>query len=159
MPTARYETFGDVASAEAYLRSMAPPYVVKTDGLAAGKGVLVTRDLDEAVADVARQALAARPSATAGESVVIEEGLAGPECSLFVLCDGASAVALAPSRDYKRVGDGDAGANTGGMGAYAPLPELGDGVLADVMDRGDRPDAWPSCAAAASTTAASSTPG
>ena len=134
VPTARHGTFRDPAAAEEYLRSMTPPYVVKTDGLAAGKGVLVTGDLDEAVAD-ARAKLSGAAFGAAGERVIVEEGLAGPECSIFALCDGRDAVALAPSRDYKRRGEGDTGPNTGGMGAYAPLPEFGADDLADVMDR------------------------
>lgn len=120
VPTAAYGSFREVEPAVAFLATMSPPYVVKTDGLAAGKGVLVTDDLDAAIADV-REKLSGSAFGEAGTTVVIEEGLAGEECSLLYLCDGRSAAALAPAQDFKRVGDGDAGANTGGMGAYAPM--------------------------------------
>ena len=113
---------------------MPPPYVVKTDGLAAGKGVLVTDDLAEAEADV-RAKLAGDAFGDAGRTVVIEEGMTGPEVSVFALCDGARAVALAPAQDFKRVGDGDTGPNTGGMGAYSPLPWLEPGFADDVIKR------------------------
>lgn len=119
VPTARWGCFTDVDHAIAMLRAMRPPFVVKTDGLAAGKGVLVTDDLAEAERDV-RDKLSGRAFGAAGATVVIEEGLPGDECSLFVLCDGARAVALPPAQDFKRVGDGGTGPNTGGMGAYAP---------------------------------------
>ncbi len=120
VPTAAYGAFTEAGPALAFLATMAPPYVVKTDGLAAGKGVLVTDDLDAAVADV-REKLSGAAFGAAGTTVVIEEGLSGEECSLLYLCDGTAATALAPAQDFKRVGDGDAGANTGGMGAYAPM--------------------------------------
>jgi len=120
VPTARYGVFSDEASALAFLATMTPPYVIKTDGLAAGKGVLVTLDLDEAIGDV-REKLSGAAFGDAGTTVIIEEGLDGEECSLFVICDGVSAVTLVPSQDFKRVGDNDEGPNTGGMGAYAPM--------------------------------------
>ncbi|MDE2281140.1 MAG: phosphoribosylamine--glycine ligase [Actinomycetales bacterium] len=120
VPTAAYGAFTEVEPALAFLATMAPPYVVKTDGLAAGKGVLVTDDLGAAAADV-RDKLSGAAFGDAGTTVVIEEGLLGVECSLLYLCDGTNATALAPAQDFKRVGDGDAGANTGGMGAYAPM--------------------------------------
>jgi phosphoribosylamine--glycine ligase len=100
------------------------PYVVKNDGLAAGKGVVVTDDRDAALAHAA-----------ACGRVVVEEYLDGPEVSLFVVTDGEAAVPLLPAQDFKRVGDGDTGPNTGGMGAYAPLPWLPDGTVDDVMAR------------------------
>jgi phosphoribosylamine--glycine ligase len=106
------------------LRSSKPPYVVKTDGLAAGKGVLVTDALDAAVADV-RAKLGGESFGEAGRRVVIEEGLSGPEISLLCLSDGRRVVPLASAQDFKRVGDGDAGPNTGGMGAYSPVPTVG----------------------------------
>ncbi len=134
VPTAGYETFEAVDPALAYLRTLAPPYVVKTDGLAAGKGVLVTQDLAEAEADV-RAKLSGSTFGDAGRSIVIEEGMVGPEVSVFAVCDGQRAVALAPAQDFKRVGDGDTGPNTGGMGAYCPLPWLEHGFADDVVAR------------------------
>jgi phosphoribosylamine--glycine ligase len=133
VPTAQHGTFSDESSAVAYLRTMKPPYVVKTDGLAAGKGVLVTNDFDEARADV-RDKLSGDAFGAAGSTVVIEEGLDGSECSLTVLCDGERTLALAPARDFKRVGDGDRGANTGGMGAYAPMHSMKASQVDEVMD-------------------------
>ncbi len=134
VPTAAYGTFDDDAAALAFLRTMKPPFVIKTDGLAAGKGVLVTFDLDEASADV-RDKLSGRAFAGAGRTVIIEEGLDGPECSMMVLCDGTNVTALAPSQDFKRLGDGDVGVNTGGMGAYAPMPSLSPALVDDIMER------------------------
>ncbi len=134
VPTARYGVFDDLDAALAFLRSLPGGYVVKTDGLAAGKGVLVTDDLAVAEADV-RDKLSGAAFGDAGRSVVIEELMCGPEVSLFAVCDGQRAVALAPAQDFKRVGDGDAGPNTGGMGAYSPLPWLPDGFVEDVVDR------------------------
>ncbi len=111
---------------------MSPPYVIKTDGLAAGKGVLVTHDLEAARADV-REKLSGRAFGDAGTTVIIEEGLLGEECSFHVLCDGTNVAELVSSQDFKRVGDGDAGANTGGMGAYAPMPSLTRAKADDVL--------------------------
>ena len=133
VPTAAYGTFTDEAEALAFLETMTPPYVVKTDGLAAGKGVLVTGDVDEARADV-RDKLSGSAFGAAGTTVVIEEGLDGRECSLIVLCDGSNATALVPARDFKRVADGDRGANTGGMGAFAPLAEMDEDLVGEVLD-------------------------
>jgi phosphoribosylamine---glycine ligase len=134
VPTARYGSFADEAAAVDFLRSLPGPWVVKTDGLAAGKGVLVTGRIDEAVDDV-RAKLAGESFGDAGRTVVIEEGLTGPELSVLAICDGTRAVPLAPAQDFKRVGDGDAGPNTGGMGAYSPVPFAGDDVVGEVMDR------------------------
>jgi phosphoribosylamine--glycine ligase len=134
VPTANYGVFDDEVEALAYLATMSPPYVIKTDGLAAGKGVLVTSDLDEATNDV-REKLSGRAFEGAGRTVVIEEGLDGPECSLMVLCDGEHVTTLVPSQDFKRLGDGDAGANTGGMGAYAPMGSLSAMQIDDIMER------------------------
>ncbi len=120
VPTARYGTFTEVEPAVEFLRTLPGLYVVKTDGLAAGKGVLVTASLDDAIADV-RDKLSGSAFGAAGERVVIEEGMTGPEASVFVVCDGQRAVALPPAQDYKRVGDDDAGPNTGGMGAWSPF--------------------------------------
>jgi phosphoribosylamine--glycine ligase len=134
VPTAAYGVFDDEGEALAFLATMTPPYVIKTDGLAAGKGVLVTRDFDEASSDV-REKLSGRVFGGAGQTVVIEEGLDGPECSLMVLCDGTNVVALVPSQDFKRLSDGDAGVNTGGMGAYAPMTSLSPFEFDEIMER------------------------
>jgi phosphoribosylamine--glycine ligase len=134
VPTARYGSFSDEAVALDFLRTLPGPWVVKTDGLAAGKGVLVTERLDEAVDDV-RAKLAGESFGDAGRTVVIEEGMTGPELSVLAICDGTRAVPLAPAQDFKRVGDGDTGPNTGGMGAYSPVPFAGDDVVGTVMDR------------------------
>jgi phosphoribosylamine--glycine ligase len=120
VPTADFGVFDDVTAARAHLTASRPPYVIKTDGLAAGKGVLVTTDFDEAMRDLEAK-LRGDAFGDAGTTIVIEEALEGTECSLLVLCDGNDLVALTPAQDFKRVGDGDTGANTGGMGAFAPL--------------------------------------
>ncbi len=119
VPTARYGAFGDPGEAFAFLDQLDGIVVVKTDGLAAGKGVLVTADHELARRDVAAK-LSGAAFGDAGRRVVIEEGLEGEECSLLVLFDGVSAVPLAPARDHKRLRDGDEGPNTGGMGASSP---------------------------------------
>jgi phosphoribosylamine--glycine ligase len=138
VPTARHGTFSAPAAAEAFLRSLPGPYVVKTDGLAAGKGVFVTTELDAAIED-AREKLAGRSFGSAGRTVVIEECLLGPELSLLAVCDGERAVPLAPAQDFKRIHDGDAGPNTGGMGAYSPVPLAGSAVVDQVMERAVEP--------------------
>jgi phosphoribosylamine--glycine ligase len=134
VPTARHGTFSDVEPAVTFLRSLSAPWVVKTDGLAAGKGVLVTHDLAEAEADV-RAKLSGEAFGDSGRTVVIEEGMVGPEVSVFAICDGTRAVALSPAQDFKRVGDDDTGPNTGGMGAYSPLPWLDDDFAEKVVAR------------------------
>jgi phosphoribosylamine--glycine ligase len=134
VPTAAFATFSDEAEALTYLASMSPPYVVKTDGLAAGKGVLVTDDFEEASRDVLEK-IRGLSFGAAGTTVIIEEGLDGQECSLLVLCDGTDVVALVPAQDFKRVGDGDAGANTGGMGAFAPMAAMSPALVTEVMDQ------------------------
>lgn len=128
VPTARYGVFDDEAEARDFLDTMTPPYVIKTDGLAGGKGVLVTSSLEEARRDV-RDKLAGSSFGSAGLRVVIEEYLEGRECSMMVVTDGESAVSLAPARDYKRLCDGGGGPNTGGMGAYAPLDDVDDELV------------------------------
>ncbi|MBV8983216.1 MAG: phosphoribosylamine--glycine ligase [Acidimicrobiia bacterium] len=138
VPTARHGTFTEAGAALEFLKSLPGPYVVKTDGLAAGKGVLVTESLDEAADDV-RSKLSGSAFGDAGRTVVIEEGLDGPELSILAVCDGTRAVALAPAQDFKRVGDGDTGPNTGGMGAYSPVPAAGADVVDVVMDTGVAP--------------------
>ncbi len=134
VPTARHGTFTDQASAEAFLDTLGDLFVIKTDGLAAGKGVLVTESRAEASEAVAEY-LSGAAFGDAGRTVVIEEGMVGPELSLLAVCDGRRAVALAPAQDFKRVGDGDAGPNTGGMGAYSPVPAVDDALVDQVMDR------------------------
>ena len=132
VPTARHGVFTTLEPAVQFLKSLPGLYVVKTDGLAAGKGVLVTESLDEAVDDVAAK-LSGSAFGEAGRTVVIEEGLTGPELSLLAVCDGQRAFPLAPARDFKRLADGDAGPNTGGMGAYSPVSEAGSDVVGTVM--------------------------
>jgi phosphoribosylamine--glycine ligase len=133
VPTARFGVFADPESAKAFLRKLPGPWVIKTDGLAAGKGVLVTDSLEEADADVDAK-LSGEAFGDAGRQLVIEEGLIGVECSLLVLCDGQRLAALAPAQDFKRVGDGDAGPNTGGMGAYSPVPFVDDELVSDLVE-------------------------
>ena len=130
--TAAYGAFVERAPALAFLDTMRPPYVVKTDGLAAGKGVLVTESLDEARLAVGEY-LSGEAFGDAGRTVVIEEGLTGPEISVLAVCDGTRAVALAPAQDFKRLGEGDTGPNTGGMGAYSPVPVAGPDLVDQVM--------------------------
>jgi len=134
VPSARHATVDRFADAVAFLDTLPGPYVVKTDGLAAGKGVLVTAERAEAEADVAAK-LSGEAFGRAGRRVVLEEAMSGPELSLLVLCDGERAVPLPPAQDFKRVGDGDTGPNTGGMGAYSPVPLADDGVVGEVMER------------------------
>jgi len=126
VPTARALVCETAAAVDAALDELGPPYVVKDDGLAAGKGVVVTREREEARAHASRCG-----------RVVIEEYLEGPEVSLFAITDGRTVVPLQPAQDFKRVGDGDTGPNTGGMGAYSPLPwapaDLVDEVNATVL--------------------------
>jgi phosphoribosylamine---glycine ligase len=124
IPTAASFTCATQAEADRALAAFGPPYVVKDDALAAGKGVLVTADID-----------AARAHARACGTVVIEEFLDGPEVSLFAVTDGVTTVPLLPAQDFKRARDGDQGPNTGGMGAYAPLPWAPAGLVTDAMDR------------------------
>ncbi|MBA2625949.1 MAG: phosphoribosylamine--glycine ligase [Acidimicrobiia bacterium] len=133
VPTASSRAFAEVDAALAHLGTLGPPFVVKTDGLAAGKGVLVTQDRAEAQADL-RAKLAGTSFGPAGRTVVIEEGLVGPELSVLALCDGARAVPLAPARDHKRIGEAETGANTGGMGAFSPVLDLPAGTVDRVMD-------------------------
>ena len=121
IPTAAFEVFDDADEAERYVRAAGRPLVVKTDGLAAGKGVVVASSTDDALAAVG-SAMRDRAFGDAGQSVVIEELLQGEEASFHVLCDGERFVSLPAAQDHKRVLDGDRGPNTGGMGAYAPAP-------------------------------------
>ncbi len=132
-PTARYGAFTDMEGARAFLRELPGPWVVKTDGLASGKGVTVASTLVEAEEDVALKLSGA--FGDAGRCVVVEEGLFGPECSLLVLCDGETVVPMVPAQDFKRVHDGGQGPNTGGMGSYAPLPGLGEADVDEIVER------------------------
>jgi len=136
--TARYGVFDEVDRAISFLGSLPGPFVVKTDGLAAGKGVLVAETREEAEADVIAK-LSGRAFGDAGRRVVIEEGLIGFECSIQALCDGARVFPLAAARDFKRVFDGDQGPNTGGMGSYSPPPEVDDDLVDRVMDEAVAP--------------------
>ena len=133
VPTAQHGAFTDETAALAFLDTMADLFVVKTDGLAAGKGVLVTEERAEAV-DAVRSYLSGDAFGDAGRTVVIEEGLSGPELSLMAICDGDNAVPLAPAQDFKRIGDGDIGPNTGGMGAYSPVPVATGAIIDSLMD-------------------------
>jgi len=138
VPTAAYGAFTDVEPALAFLRTLPGPWVVKTDGLAAGKGVLVTGSFEHAAADVVAK-LSGVAFGDAGRQVVIEEWLDGPELSLQCVCDGRRAVPLAPAQDFKRLSDGDAGPNTGGMGAYSPVPFAGPDLVAEVLEHAVHP--------------------
>ena len=132
IPTAEYAVFTDVTKAVAYLHEQPAPIVIKADGLAAGKGVIVAMTLVEAEAAV-RDMLEGNAFGDAGARVVIEQFLAGEEASFIVMVDGVHALPMATSQDHKRVGDGDTGPNTGGMGAYSPAPVVTDAVAARVM--------------------------
>lgn len=136
IPTAAYGRFTNLDDALAYVGREGAPIVVKADGLAAGKGVTVAMTTDEAL-DAVREAFDGR-FGDAGTEVVIEDFLEGEEASFFALCDGTTALPLATAQDHKRVGDGDTGPNTGGMGAYSPAPvmtpELVDQVMATIIE-------------------------
>jgi phosphoribosylamine---glycine ligase len=131
VPTAAHWAGTDPDEAKQALRGFAAPFVVKADGLAAGKGVRICDELAEAEAAV-DEAMVAKVFGAAGARVVIEEYLDGPEVSLFALCDGRTVVPLVPAQDYKRALDGDEGLNTGGMGAYSPVPALDDAAVAGI---------------------------
>ena len=133
VPTARYGTFTEVDHAQTYLETMSPPYVIKTDGLAAGKGVLVTDSLREARTAV-ESYLSGSAFGGAGEKIVLEEGLIGPEISILAISDGKKAVALSPAQDFKRLLNNDLGPNTGGMGAYSPVPIASSSLVSDVLN-------------------------
>ena len=138
VPTADFATFTDADAARRHVRTLGRPCVVKADGLALGKGVAVCDGPEEAIAAI-DAAMVDRRFGAAGASVIIEERLAGEELSFFALCDGADAVALGFAQDHKAVFDGDRGPNTGGMGAYSPVPRYGDAFAARVMDEVVRP--------------------
>ena len=131
IPTAAYERFRAAAPAKAYIRARGTPIVVKADGLAAGKGVVVAQSLAEAEAAV--DMMFGGGLGEAGVEVVIEESLDGEEASFFALCDGETAIALTTAQDHKRAYDGDTGPNTGGMGAYSPAPNIDAAMSARIM--------------------------
>ena len=131
IPTASYQRFNNGPKAKNYIREMGAPIVIKADGLAAGKGVTVAMTLDEAFDAV--DACFEGEFGAAGAEVVVEEYLEGEEASLFALCDGQTALLLGTAQDHKRVGEGDTGPNTGGMGAYSPAPVLDQETISEVM--------------------------
>jgi phosphoribosylamine--glycine ligase len=131
IPTAAYERFRTADQAKAYARARGAPIVVKADGLAAGKGVVVAENLPEAEAAI--DMILGGGLGEAGAELVIEEFLEGEEASFFALCDGETAIALASAQDHKRAFDGDKGPNTGGMGAYSPAPIVDEAMSARVM--------------------------
>lgn len=134
IPSAEYQNFTAVEPALAYLREKGAPIVIKADGLAAGKGVIVAMTLEEAEAAV-EDMLAGNAFGNAGHRIVIEEFLTGEEASFIVMVDGENVLPMATSQDHKRVGDGDTGPNTGGMGAYSPAPVVTDKIHQRVMDQ------------------------
>lgn len=135
IPTARYKsiTSANIAEGESFLADLKPPYVLKADGLAAGKGVLILNSLEEAKSEL-REMLGGK-FGSASNTVVIEEYLSGIELSVFVLTDGKSYVILPEAKDYKRIGEGDTGLNTGGMGAVSPVPFAGSEFMKKVEER------------------------
>ena len=137
VPSARWEVFDEVDKAVAFMDELGPPYVVKADGLAAGKGVLVATDRDEAV-EAIRDRIERRAFGDAGAKVVIEEFLDGEEASLIAFTDGTAVVGCEVAQDYKRAFDDDAGPNTGGMGSYSPVPscppETADRILSEIIE-------------------------
>ncbi|BCB20870.1 phosphoribosylamine--glycine ligase [Bosea sp. ANAM02] len=137
IPTAGFGRFADAASARTYVAAQGAPIVIKADGLAAGKGVIMAQTLDEA--NEAIDMMFSGSFGAAGAEVVVEEWMIGEEASFFALCDGTHALALASAQDHKRVGDGDTGPNTGGMGAYSPAPVMTPALTERVMAEIIRP--------------------
>ncbi len=135
IPTAKYRSFSkeNIGEAADFMRTLKPPYVLKANGLAAGKGVLIINDFDEAVSEL--EAMIDGKFGTAGNKVVIEEYLSGIELSVFVATDGTGYKILPEAKDYKRIGDGDTGLNTGGMGAVSPVPFADAEFLSKVEER------------------------
>jgi phosphoribosylamine---glycine ligase len=138
IPTAQWERFDDIEAARVFVRRRGTPLVVKADGLAAGKGVVVATTEAEALAAIDAM-MTARAFGEAGASVVLEECLTGEEVSLFALCDGTNALCLGAAQDHKRVGEGETGPNTGGMGAYSPTPSFPPTAQEAAMDAIIRP--------------------
>lgn len=136
-PTAEYKSFASLEPALAYIKTKGAPLVVKADGLAAGKGVIVATDIEMALTAV--REIFGGSFGDAGTNVVIEEFMEGEEASLFVLVDGKTILPIGTAQDHKRVGDGDTGLNTGGMGAYSPAPILDQSVVNKTIDRIIRP--------------------
>ncbi len=128
IPTAAYERFTEIDKAEAFIRDMGAPIVIKADGLAAGKGVIVAMTLDEAL-EAARDMLSGNSFGESGSSIVVEEFLDGEEVSFFVITDGENSVPLTSAQDHKRAFDCDKGPNTGGMGAYSPARLMDDALF------------------------------
>ena len=135
IPTARYRTFDrtDIGDAQAFLKTLEPPYVIKADGLAAGKGVLIHQNIEDAISEI--NAILNGKFGDAGQKVVIEQFLKGIELSVFIVTDGRSYKLLPEAKDYKRVGEGDSGLNTGGMGAVSPVPFAGPEFIEKVRMR------------------------
>ncbi len=135
IPTAYYQTFNQTEFEKAvqYVTHSLPPFVIKTDGLAAGKGVAICQTAEEAITTL-KEYFRDKVFGDAGNNIVIEEFMSGEEASLFVLCDGKEYVLLSSAQDHKRIGDGDTGKNTGGMGAYAPAPVVTKEILKTVED-------------------------
>ncbi|MEP3524653.1 MAG: phosphoribosylamine--glycine ligase [Hyphomicrobiales bacterium] len=133
IPTAAYGRFKDPETAKNYIREQGAPIVVKADGLAAGKGVIMAMTLDEALHAI--DDCFGGSFGEAGHEVVVEEFMEGEEASFFALCDGQNTLALASAQDHKRVGDGDVGLNTGGMGAYSPAPVMSEAMNDEVMTK------------------------
>jgi len=131
IPTAAYGVFTDLKEAKAFLKTMTPPYVLKADGLAAGKGVVIPETLKEAEAEL--KEYFSGKFGDAGQKVLIEEFMHGEEASFFAISDGKTALPLIAAQDHKRAYDGDKGPNTGGMGAYSPAPVFTQDVYDDVM--------------------------
>ncbi len=136
-PTAAYGHFTDAAAARAYVSEMGAPIVVKADGLAAGKGVIIAETVAQAHAAI--DDMFGGAFGGAGAEVVIEEFMTGEEASFFVLCDGADVLPIGTAQDHKRVGEGDTGPNTGGMGAYSPAPVLSEAIASRALDEIIRP--------------------
>ena len=132
IPTAAYRRVTDLAAGKAFLDTLTPPYVLKADGLYAGKGVIIAETREEA--DAALAGMLSGSMGSAGAEVVIEEFMHGEEASVFALTDGENVVLLPAAQDHKRVGEGDTGKNTGGMGAYAPAPVVTDKLMKKVRD-------------------------
>jgi phosphoribosylamine---glycine ligase len=133
VPTGSAGVFADPHDAVAYMDDLGPPYVIKADGLAAGKGVVVTEDRDEAV-DAIHQRLVSGTFGDAGRTILVEQFLEGREASLIAFTDGKTVVPCQPARDYKRAHDGDRGANTGGMGSYSPVPDCPPELAARITE-------------------------
>jgi phosphoribosylamine---glycine ligase len=138
VPTAPFEVFDDAAAAKAYIREKGAPLVVKADGLAAGKGVVVAKTVDEALAAI-DDMMVAKSFGAAGARVVVEEALQGEEASFLAFCDGENFALLPSAQDHKAVGEGDTGPNTGGMGAYSPAPVLPEEKYAETAELCIRP--------------------